>query len=191
MYYFDFENNVFTDKLIFAQANDLGATVKRGSADWNYTCADRVDGTVRCFGNNRFGQLGNNTGGASTFTSQSVGSGMQLSGVSAGYSHACALDPNGNPWCWGDNSYGQLGAGDPYANPPVAPITSATPLRVIFSYVAPLTFRAITAGKNHTCAIGKDNHIYCWGQKEYGQLGIGNTFTPGTKASSPLQAIDP
>lgn len=191
MYYFDPQTGVNTQKLIFAQANDLGATVRRASADSNYTCADRVDGTVSCFGNNDYGQLGKSTGGVKSFTSQWVGNGMQLKGVATGNTHACALDPSGNAYCWGDNRFGQLGAGDPYAPGSTVPLSSATPLAVIFSYVAPVQFRAIAAGSNHTCAIGKDNHVYCWGQKEYGQLGIGNAFTPGTKASSPLQAIDP
>ena len=33
------------------------------------------------------------------------------------------------------------------------------------------TYRAIAAGRNHSCAIGTDNHIYCWGQNNYRQLG--------------------
>jgi alpha-tubulin suppressor-like RCC1 family protein len=31
--------------------------------------------------------------------------------VAAGSSHTCALATNGTLWCWGDNSYGQLGTG--------------------------------------------------------------------------------
>src|SRR3982751_2885441 len=159
-----------TTNLVFAQNTGWPSSTLRVSAHGDFTCGDKTNGTVECFGDNSSGQLGlTNTTLSSAFAPKLIGAGKQLQGVSAGVQHACALDPTGNAWCWGDNNHGQLGAGID----PSVPTSSATPLPVKFDYVAPVTFRAIAAGKYHTCAIGKDNHIYCWGQRDYGRLGVG------------------
>ena len=49
-------------------------------------------------------------------------------------------------------------------------------------------YRAVAAGYLHSCAIGTDNHIYCWGNNTYGQLGVGSA---GGWIATPLQALDP
>lgn len=36
----------------------------------------------------------------------------QVSQISVGYAHACALRDNGSLWCWGTNTYGGLGNGE-------------------------------------------------------------------------------
>jgi len=173
-----------TTALIFAQANQLGS-VFRGSADSSATCADLTNGTVSCFGDESFGQLGNSVIGnglQSTFVPQSVGGGAQLHGVSVGRFHACALDANNAPVCWGRNNYGQLGQ---LISSPVA-----TPAAVNTANIPVRTFRAVAAGAFHSCAIGTDNHIYCWGQNNYAQIGVGYQSTNGYYGSA-VQAIDP
>lgn len=177
-----------TSALIFAQENELGATVLRVSAHEDFTCADLTDGTVACFGDESSSQLGEfGLPGGFTFHPHKPGNGQQLRGVSAGYQHACALDPSGNAWCWGSNSWGQLGTG-------ILPWSASSlvnPMQVQFpAGTTPVTFRAIAAGKNHTCAIGTDNHIYCWGQLDFGQLGIG-PITPSGFWPTAQRAIDP
>ncbi len=157
----------------------LGLAVSRVSAQNDFTCADQQNGTVQCFGDNYWGQLGNNEN-VSTYQAQTVlGSGLQpasLAGVSVGIAHACALSPAGAAVCWGYGYGGQLGTG--------ARGRSATAAAV----AGGLTFRGIAAGRNHTCAIGTDNHIYCWGDNSYGQLGGGSA---GSSSLSPVQAVDP
>jgi alpha-tubulin suppressor-like RCC1 family protein len=170
-----------TQNLIFAQANDLGAT-KRASADSNFTCADLVNGTVRCFGNNVYGQLGNGTTGASTFHSQLVGNGTLLHGVAAGQRHACALDATEAPTCWGWNSTGQTGR--------VLSAPVLTPSAVDVSHIPVHTFRALASGQYHSCGIGTDNHIYCWGSNNYAQIGVGYASMNGYYQYA-VQALDP
>ena len=63
--------------------------------------------------------------------------------------------------CWGANNTGQLGNG--------TTTNSAYAVRVAGGHY----FRAIAAGMQHTCAIGTDNVIYCWGTGSYAQLGTG------------------
>jgi alpha-tubulin suppressor-like RCC1 family protein len=73
-----------------------------------HTCARLSDGTVRCWGHNEYGQLGDNTQ-----TSRLVPVAVSgLSGVAeivAGASHTCARLSDGTVRCWGNNDYGQLG----------------------------------------------------------------------------------
>ena len=153
-----------TTMLIFAQSNGMGTSVARISAHGDFTCADKVNGTVQCFGSNYNGQLGNGYGGwgSKTWVPQNVGggAGRQLRGVSTGSEHACALDPSGYAFCWGWGLYGQLGQG-------ASVNMSMFPVAV----TGGRTYKAIAAGRNHSCAIGTDNHIYCWGQNNYRQLG--------------------
>lgn len=160
----------------FAASNGLGSAVARVSAGGSFTCADQLAGTVQCFGTEAEGELGNGTSGwgLSTTVPQTVGNGQALHGVSAGVQHACALDANNQAWCWGWGLYGQLGQGSSVS-------VAATPQQV----TGARAYRAIAAGYRHTCAIGTDNHIYCWGQNNYRQLGTwivdvnGNVVTNG------------
>src|SRR5439155_200263 len=83
-----------------------------------HTCALLQDGTVRCWGENDVGQLGNGTtdpspGSPSTFNPTPVTvSGITTAvAISAGGWHTCALLRDGTVQCWGQNTYGQLGDG--------------------------------------------------------------------------------
>jgi alpha-tubulin suppressor-like RCC1 family protein len=154
-----------TSIVMFAMPNQLGNAVARVSLGEDFTCADMTGGGVECFGYNVDGELGNGFTSSlttQTFVPQSVGGGSILHGVSAGARHACALDGSGTVFCWGSDVYGQLGTGTAvsYSTFPAAITTTGAP-----------SYRAVSAGRHHTCAIGTDNHIYCWGQNDYRQLG--------------------
>jgi alpha-tubulin suppressor-like RCC1 family protein len=165
-----------TTMLIFAMPPQLGNTLRRIASQADFTCVDQASGIVQCFGYNYDGELGNGQSGwgNATYVAQTVGGGMQLHGVSTGSMHACALNPSGQAYCWGAGLYGQLGNNQSvnFVSSPVA-VTDGR------------SYRAIAAGRNHTCAIGADNHIYCWGQNNYRQLGTwivdvnGNVVTNG------------
>jgi hypothetical protein len=90
-----------------------------------------------------------------------VAGGHAFAAVTAGLRHSCALDNTGTAWCWGDNTYGELGDG--------TQTPSATPVAVggglLFSY--------IKAGELSTCGVTGAGVAYCWGDNEYGQLGDG------------------
>lgn len=91
--------------------------------------------------------------------------------LDAGYSHSCALFNNVG-YCWGDNSYGQLGNAA-FTNS--GGIYSATPL-VVDGLTLGSHVSAITTGGQHSCAI-VNGVAKCWGGNGYGQLGTNNGLT--------------
>lgn len=169
--------------LPFTVGTGTGWDVRRVATQGDFTCVEQGNGTVQCFGLGTNGQLGNGMF-ANASAPQTVGGGMQLRGVSTGKYHACALDPNGNAWCWGYDGQAQLGRGLvrswPYAS--AAPVPVTMPQGV--------TFRAIATGDSHSCAIGTNERIYCWGDNSYGQLGRG-IWTPDATPWVPLPTTTP
>jgi alpha-tubulin suppressor-like RCC1 family protein len=147
------------------------ATLGAGSL---HTCALLSGGGVNCWGDNRQGQLGNNSTTASSRPVAVVGpAGVStLNGVTAlaaGWFHTCALVSAGGVNCWGDNRQGQLGNNSSSTN-------SATPVAVVGSGgVGLLTgVTALAAGQSHTCALLSSGGVNCWGFNIYGQLGNNN-----------------
>jgi alpha-tubulin suppressor-like RCC1 family protein len=147
-----------------------------------HTCAPLTNGTVQCWGQNDFGQLGN---GLISPIGTAPGPVTGLSGVvavSAGGWHTCALLNNGRVRCWGQNTYGALGDGTIISSPlPVAVsgITNAV---------------ALEAGIFHTCARLADGAVQCWGRNDDGQLGNGtrtNSSVPTTVAGIAPAALAP
>jgi alpha-tubulin suppressor-like RCC1 family protein len=140
-----------------------------------HTCALISDGTVRCWGANSSGQLGNGTT-TNSFTPVMV-SGIsgsthatQIAGGAGGSNATCALISDGTVRCWGDNSFGQLGNG--------TNTTSSTP--VVVSGISGSTLATQIAGGDHTCALISDGTVRCWGDNVEGQLGNGTTSQSST-----------
>jgi len=85
----------------------------------HHTCAV-VGAGVRCWGRNNAGQLGKAASpGASPKPNAVSGLPAAVASVAAGADFNCALLVNGQVWCWGDNSYGQLGDGTKDASKPI------------------------------------------------------------------------
>jgi hypothetical protein len=186
-------NSSSTDTACWTSVSSTGVT-NLPAAQWytstqhvstasNFICADQTNGTVECVGVDNLGQLGDGIQGSSSWsnTPQAVGGGLQLHGVSAGDRHACALDPSNNIVCWGANDYGQLGNGTH------ATVQAPTPINA----PSGVHFRAVAAGENHTCAIGTDDHVYCWGSNFYFQIGAGSLTPQNGDFINPTLAIDP
>lgn len=162
------------------------------SAAGFHTCALSVDGSAYCWGSNNYAQLG---GGPtiplwSHFRPIAVADGLAFAAVTAGGLHTCALAPDGRAYCWGRNVYGQLGTGS--AEGPTVCRTSpcaAAPTPV----ASELEFRAMSAGRDHTCALSRAGGVYCWGANYAGQLGTNGPAAPSARTGAPQRrsAYDP
>src|SRR5207245_2932285 len=74
-----------------------------------HSCALQANGTVRCWGGNSSGQVGDGTTNPRLFPTLVVGiSNARM--VAAGGDHSCALLGGGTVSCWGGNAFGQLGS---------------------------------------------------------------------------------
>lgn len=93
----------------------------------------------------------------------------QVLNVAVGSEHRCAVKTDGSVWCWGRNSDGQLGI-------PSSGTTLTEPQQV----TGLGSVRAIVAGDEHTCALGDDGKVRCFGSNEVGQLGRagGSNYVP-------------
>ena len=122
------------------------AAIAAGS---NFSLALKADGTVRAWGNNGIGQLGNSTVGTTSLVPvpvQAPDATQYLTGVvaiDAGYEHTLALKSNGVLLAWGWNSFGQLGNGATTVQP------SSTPVHVR----GPQAPSVISAGYRHSLAL--------------------------------------
>ncbi len=145
-----------------------GLTINSISAGGEHTCVVASNNKAYCWGTNRYGQLGNNsTTNSSTavaVTTSGVLSGLTVKAVASGDSHTCAVASNNNSYCWGLNSYGQLGNNSTTNS--LVPVTVTTS-----GALSGLTIKFVTAGSHHNCTVASNDKIYCWGYNSYGQLG--------------------
>lgn len=139
----------------------------------NHACAIVVGGTVKCWGANGFGQLGDATT-TDRPTAVRVKGLTGVRGIAAGRGHTCAVLNSGQVKCWGLNQFGQLGIG--------TQVDSLVPVAV--RGLAKAT--AISVGRYHSCAVLGSRGLACWGWNPDGQLGDGLgsarpgwTTTPG------------
>ncbi len=143
----------------------------------NHTLAFQKYSTIRAFGYNGYGQLGNGTTTNSTTPvavrkSRTTASLSGVTAVAAGGYHSLALDRNGNVWGWGNNTLGQLGRGV-FTN-----LSTMTAERVIEEgglEIAGVT--KVAAGGNYSLALLNNGSVWSWGYNALGQLGVGDTVS--------------
>jgi alpha-tubulin suppressor-like RCC1 family protein len=147
-----------------------------------HNCGVTTAGTTLCWGFNDQGQLGNNT--TTTLYPDTLSSkltpvtGFTFDSITAGYKHSCALQA-GAAYCWGDNSFGQLGDG------------TTTRRLVPVAVAGGLTFKALSAGFYHTCGILTTGQAYCWGRNTPNsvQESVGGQIGDGTTTDRPSPAL--
>ena len=138
----------------------------------------RQDGTVWTWGDNTFGQLGNDTTVARSLAAAVVGL-QDVVAISLGSGrlplpaavvHALAVTSTGAVTGWGNNDYNQLGN--------LPPGLYRLPVQI--PGLAGVQIRAVSAGGRHSLALTADGGILAWGADDRGQLGTGSgSGTPG------------
>lgn len=139
------------------------------SAGYYNSCSIQYQGWLGCWGSTVTGQGGFN--GVDICTVQTIPiicakrpggiSGLTTPGVLAatvGATHSCA-NFSGEGYCWGEDSFGQLGDG--------GNTLSYSALQVS-GFTANVT--ALSAGFAHTCGL-QNSGAFCWGDNSVGELG--------------------
>ena len=205
-------NNTKTDSHVPVRVRDPGSPTdeSRGlkaiqvSAGYWHSLALGSDGYAYSCGYNWYGQLGNNISGSSEYSPFPVlvrnpanpadeTMGLKAIQVSAGNLHSLALDSNGYVYAWGWNSYGQLGdntndiSEDSHSAFPVRVRDPSNPSETNMGLKA----IQISAGYDHSMAVGSDGYAYAWGWNIKGQLG-NNTISDSYSGNPfPVRVCDP
>ena len=151
------------------------------SAGGDHSLALGSDGNIYAWGSNSNGQLGDGTTTQKTIpvkVKPPVGKPTAFTyvQVSAGYDFSLALGSDGNAYAWGNNMYGGLGDGTFYN-------TRTTPVKVKPPAGKPtaFTYVQVSAGGDHSLALGSDGNIYAWGCNTGSDLGNnkpGDSYIP-------------
>jgi alpha-tubulin suppressor-like RCC1 family protein len=165
--------------------------------DYHACALTEVERKIYCWGNNKYGQLGDDTKTDSNLPVKFVTWMWDLISVAAGGGHTCAV---GGPYetsdCQGDNRYGQLSGGSHLdaveATGDETCVTDHSGYRQCwgrdnygqrgFPFI-PYGFGTVALGWNHSCGSSDSEYwapLYCWGWNYYGQLGDGTRITRGS-----------
>lgn len=175
-------DNTTTSRFTAGDVFGLTSGVTALTAGEEHSCAVTSVGAVKCWGDNSYAQLGDNSFQGRLIPTDVVGliSGYAL--VDGGFAHTCAKSTTGAVKCWGYNNNGQLGDNT---------ITlRQTPVDVVGLGSG---INAITVGYGFSCSADTSGVIKCWGDNFWGQLGNNSTVqqhTPVMVFGSPFQ-VDP
>ncbi len=194
-----------------------GHTFQALSVGGHRACGLDLAGKAHCWGENRYGQLGDGTtidkatpvevSGGKTFVKIYAG---KIGGLGGLPTFSCGLEAAGTAWCWG---YGSFGNGNPtttHLTPvQVTSVPAFTDLALGSTTACGLTatgetwcfgdqtiparvasgqvFTALTGGLSHFCGLEADGEVWCWGRNTFGQLGDGSTAT----RTSPVKVVSP
>jgi len=170
-----------TDQPGPVQVTGLTSGVVSISAGSQHSCALMQGGSVKCWGDNRHGELGIGRGGldgsnGSLVPLDVVGLPAPAAAIATGGSQSntggrtCVLTTAGAALCWGSNFLGGLGNGSETGLSDY--IAAPTPVSFLSSGVA-----GIAAGLDSGCALMISGSVLCWGWNDYGTLGDGTFLT--------------
>ncbi len=132
------------------------------------SCALMADTTVKCWGSNGYGQLGQGVAGNKT-SPTTVPNLTGVTKLSGSYRSFCAITGAGALKCWGYNGFNNLGIGN------------------TTNQYAPVAIPGMDSGVTaadpaywNTCAL-KGGEVHCWGNNQYKQVSQAAT----TSFSSP------
>lgn len=161
---------------IYAPTNVLGfngreTRVTQLAAGSNHTCALLDTGAVKCWGKDNNGQLGD--GDDDQLSEYEPVDVVGLDGsvkvvqLTGGNEFTCALLETHAVKCWGKDTDGELGDGDPGNSVKFAPVDVADLDGATYE------IESISAGDSHACAVTTSGEARCWGKDDFGQLGDG------------------
>ena len=171
------------EKPVSGTVNAPDGTYTAVTAGAAHSCGLHTDGTIACWGNNRYGNTDAPDGAYTAIATRSAHScGLRTDGtivcwgsnsdgktdapdgaytaVTVGLNYSCGLRTDGTIACWGNNRYGKADAPDG-------------------------AYTAVATSFFHSCGLRTDGTIACWGSNDYGQLNKPDgTFTAITSGST-------
>jgi alpha-tubulin suppressor-like RCC1 family protein len=159
----------------------------------SHACALGATGTLRCWGDNRGGEVAQPPATARFDLPTPVTLSAPVVEMALGGFFTCAMLNDGTVWCWGFNYSGTLGDGMaghgetctfgiPEAGMTFTGDCSATPVQVMG--IADATH--IAAGADHACVIRASGQIWCWGDNARMQVGDPSL----ERQYAPIQVLD-
>ena len=175
-----------------------GRTATDVAAANAHTCALLDDGSVKCWGFNGDGRLGLGDSSSRGDAPGEMGGALPTVALGTGRTaveidsknHTCARLDDQSLKCWGDNVRGQLGVGDTVARGgdpgdlgDALPTVDLGPERTAVGVA--------TGSLSHTCAVVQDGGVACWGDNQFGALGLGDTEHRGDEPGEMGGALPP
>lgn len=161
-----------------------------GTGDY-FSCALATGGSLKCWGWEDLGKLGNgSTASQQTSPVSVLGVGessggaaiTNLTSIAVGEAHSCALDDQSGVVCWGYNNSGQLGNN--------TTTTSAVPVRVKSGAATDLTgARQVGTGSGTSCAVLNTGALHCWGSVSKPDGTVQSTSTAIEVVSSGVASV--
>ena len=144
----------------------------------SHACAVVTGGSVFCWGDGVYGQLG--AGNDSSSMPEAVPGVTGASQVGVGFTSSCALVAGGAVRCWGDDSYGDLGDGD---------VPDASGGDVVTA--VPSGAAQLAVGGHHACVVlaAGPGNVSCWGDNSLGQLGNGSIGETPALSPGPVSGL--
>ena len=173
-YYGQLGDNTIIDRSSPVQTICGGTDWKSVSCGEKFTAAIKNNGTCWTWGENAYGQLGDETTENRSSPVQTIAGGNDWKQISCGDNHMIAIKNDGTCWTWGKGSNGRLG--DETTNDRSSPVQTVT---------YGTDWKQVDGGQDHSAAIKNDGTCWTWGKGSNGRLGD-NT---NVDRSSPVQTI--
>ncbi|HMV67325.1 MAG TPA: FG-GAP-like repeat-containing protein, partial [Myxococcota bacterium] len=164
-----------------------------------FACVLFKDGRVKCWGSNSFGQLGlestthrgDDAGEMGTaLPAVNLGTGAKAARLSSGGVVTCAVLQDARVKCWGGGGTASgyyLGYGDNSGRGSVVGTMGDALPSVAIPGGGSVANVSVSVGlARHTCVATTCGAVWCWGNNNSGQLGIGNSTTQ----RAPITAVD-
>jgi alpha-tubulin suppressor-like RCC1 family protein len=146
------------------------------AAGGNHSLAVKADGTAWAWGQNDYGQLGNNSTAYRTVpvpVQFPSGNSSPVVSVSGGWLHSAALKADGTLWAWGANDFGQLGNG--------STTDSHVPVQVLFPSGNSSIVTNVSCGGSYVLAVRSDGSVWGWGRNDSAALAGSAGYYPAPR----------
>jgi alpha-tubulin suppressor-like RCC1 family protein len=121
-------------------------------------------GALYCWGRNPGGEAGLGPDVVQARAPTRVGEADDWVSIAASQHHTCGVRADGSLWCFGSNGHNELGV--------VAVLDDSPVVQEPAQAGSELDWKSVAVGWFHTCALKRDDRLFCWGRAIEGQLGV-------------------